>query len=68
MASELEPDLRDTVDWGRKWFVNFNARKTQLVLIDQSNNIGTIDVRIDDGSVLKQKSYFKMMGLSSLVS
>ena len=26
-ASELESDLWDTVDWGRKWFVDFNARK-----------------------------------------
>ena len=27
-ASELESDLRDTVDWGRKWIVDFNAEKT----------------------------------------
>ena len=27
----------------RKWVVNFNARKTQLVSFDQSNNIGAID-------------------------
>ena len=25
LASELESDLRDTVDWGKKWLVNFNA-------------------------------------------
>ena len=25
LASELESDLRDTVDWGRKWLVDFNA-------------------------------------------
>ena len=31
LASELESDLRDTVDGGRKWSVNFNAGKTQLV-------------------------------------
>ena len=31
LASELESDLRDTVDWGRKWLVDFNARKTQLI-------------------------------------
>ena len=31
LASELETDLRDTVDWGRKWLVDFNAGKTQLV-------------------------------------
>ena len=38
LASELEPDLRDTVDWGRKWFVDFNAGKTPLVSYDKSNN------------------------------
>ena len=32
-ASELESDLRDTVDWGRKWFVDFSARKTQFVSV-----------------------------------
>ena len=29
LASELESDLRDTVDWGKKWLVDFNAGKTQ---------------------------------------
>ena len=38
LASDLESDLRDTVDWGREWLVDFNAEKTQLVLLDQSNN------------------------------
>ena len=33
LASELESDLRDTVDWGKKWLVDFNAAKTQLVLL-----------------------------------
>ena len=27
LASELESDLRDTVDWGRKWLADFNAEK-----------------------------------------
>ena len=27
LASELESDLRDTVDWGKKWLVDFNAQK-----------------------------------------
>ena len=31
LASELESDLRDTVDWVRKWLFDFNAGKTQLV-------------------------------------
>ena len=54
LASELESDLRDTVDWGRKWLVDFNAGKTQLVLFDWSNNTGAIDVKMD-GSVLEEK-------------
>ena len=54
LASELESDLRDTVDWGRKWLVDFNARKTQLVLFDWSSNTGAIDVKMD-GSVLQEK-------------
>ena len=36
LAAELESDLRDAVDWGRKWLVDFNARKTQLVSFDRS--------------------------------
>ena len=63
LASELESDLQDTVDWGRKWFVDFNAGKTQLVLFDRSNNTGAIDVKMD-GSVLEEKSPFKMLGLT----
>ena len=51
LASELESDLQGTVDWGRKWLVDFNAGKTQLVLFDRSNNTGAIYVKID-GSVL----------------
>ena len=61
LASELESDLRDTVDWGKKWFVDFNAGKTQLVSFDRSNNNGSIDVKMD-GSVLDKKSSFKMLG------
>ena len=63
LAAELEPDLQDTVDWGRIWLVAFNAEKTQLALFDQSNDTGTIDVKMD-GSVLEERSSFKMLGLT----
>ena len=63
LASELESDLWDTVDWGKKWLVDFNAGKTQLVSFDQSNNNGSIDVKVD-GSALGEKSSFKMLGLT----
>ena len=34
LASELEFDLQDTVDWVKKWLVDFSAGKTQLVSFD----------------------------------
>ena len=63
MASELEFDLRGTVDWGEKWFADFNTGKTQVVSFDRSNNNGFVDVKMD-GSVLEGKSCFKMLGLT----
>ena len=63
LASELEFDLQDTVDWGKKSLVDFNAGKTQLVLFDRSNNNGSIDAKMD-GSVLEEKSSFKILGLT----
>ena len=63
LASELESDLRDTVDWGKKWLVDFNAGKTQLVSFDRSNNNSSIDVKMG-GSILEEKLSFKMLGLT----
>ena len=63
LGSEIESDLQDTVDWGRKWLVVFNAGKTQLVSFDWSNNTGAIDLKVD-GSLPKEKSSFKMLGLT----
>ena len=54
LASELESDLQDTVDWGKKWLVDFIAGKTQLVSFDQSIDNGSIDVKMY-GSVLEEK-------------
>ena len=34
LVSGLGSDLRYTVDWGRKWLVNFNVGKIQLVLFN----------------------------------
>ena len=63
LASEFESDLRDTVDWGRKWPVDFSAGKAQLVLFDRSKNTGAIDMKMD-GSVPEEKTFFKMLGLT----
>ena len=63
LASEFEFDLRGTVDWDGKWLVDFNAGKTQLVSFDQSKNTGAIDMKMD-GSLLEEKTSFKMLGLT----
>ena len=63
LTSELEFDLRHTVDWDKKWLVDFNAGKTELAPFDQSNNNGSIDVKMN-GSVLEEKSSFRMLGLT----
>ena len=63
LASELESDLWDMVDWGKKWLVDFNAGKTQLVSFDPSHNNGSIDVKMGE-SILEEKSSFKMLGLT----
>ena len=62
---ELASELRDTVDWAGKWLFDFNAGKTQLVSFNWSNNIGAIDVKMN-GSVLEEKSSFKMLGFDFL--
>ena len=60
LASELESDLRDTVDWSKKWLVDFSAGKIQLVSFDRSSNNGSIDVKMDRPA-LEEKSSFKML-------
>ena len=51
------------MDWGKKWLVDFNTGKTQLVSFDQSKNTGAIDVKMD-GSLLEEKTSFEMLGLT----
>ena len=43
--------------------VDFNAGKTQFALFERSNNTGAIDAKMN-GSVLEEKLFFKMLGLS----
>ena len=51
------------MDWSRKWLFDYNAGKTQPVSFDRSKNTGAIDVKMD-GSVLEEKTSFKMLGLT----
>ena len=48
---------------GQEVACSFQSRKTQLVLVDWSNNSGVIDVEMD-GSVLVEKSSSNMLCLS----
>ena len=42
------------MDWGKKWLVDFNDGKTQLVSFHRSNNTGATDKKMD-GSVREKK-------------
>ena len=63
LTSELESDQWDTVDWGKMWLVDFNARKTKLVLNYQTNNTGALDAKMD-GSVLEENHLLRCWGLT----
>ena len=53
IGSELESDLRDTVDWGKKWLLDFDVGETQLVSFERCNNNSSVG-----------KWSFKMLGLT----
>ena len=56
--------IYETLSWVRKWLVNFNAGKTQqLVLFNRSNDAFAIDVKMSR-SVLEEKLSFKTLGLT----
>ena len=51
------------MDWNRKWLVDFNAGKDQIVLFGGYNNTGAIDVKMN-GTVIEESSSFRMLDLS----
>ena len=55
--------IYETLGCARKCFVDFNAGRTKFVSFDQCNNTGDFDMKMDE-SVLEEKSYFKMLGLT----
>ena len=55
-----------TLDSGKKWLVDFNAGKTQLVLFDRFNKC-CVDVKID-GSVLDKNHLLKCWGRPSFLN
>ena len=51
----------------KKWFVDFSAGKTQLVLFVRFGSNAAIDVKMSE-SVFEEKSPLKMLGLTYLIS
>ena len=50
------------MECGRKWLVDFNTGKTQLVVFDWYKNSAAIDVKMN-GSVIEEKLAFKICSL-----
>ena len=44
--------IYETLDWSKKWLVDFNAGKTQLVSFYRSNSNGSIYVKMDESEGL----------------
>ena len=63
LASEPESDIRETVNWGKKWLADFSSGKTHLVSFDKSYNTATTDVKLD-GSAHDKNSSFIVPGLT----
>ena len=49
------------MDWGKKWLVDFNTGKTQLVSLDRSNNTDSIDKKMD-GLFLRKNHHLGCWG------
>ena len=49
------------MDWDKKWPVDFNAGKNQLVSFAWSNNTGSIDVKMD-GYVFEENNLLRCWG------
>ena len=67
IAPEVESDIWDTEGWGRKWLVDSNSEKIQLVFYDRSIKTGAIDVKMD-GSILQKKDLWRCWGWLSLLN
>ena len=63
LASELESDLRGSVNDAVNDLLISMLEKLLLVLFEQPNNTGAIDVKMD-GSARKEKSSFNMLALT----
>ena len=63
LASELDSDLREIVDWAGSGMLISILEKTQLISFDRSNYFDAINVNMD-GSVLEKRSSLKMLKLS----
>ena len=58
---QIESDLRDNVNWDRKWLVYLNAEYINLFY--RSFGSAAINIKMN-GSVHDKKSSLKMLGLS----
>ena len=67
LASELKSNLWQTMDWGKRWLVDFNDGKTQLVLFDRSNNNCSIDMKMV-GQFLRKSHLLRCLCWHSLLN
>ena len=59
----LESDLRDIVEWGKKWLVTFNAGKTKLLSVSKCHRATPFSIAMN-GEDLPENNSFRLLGLT----
>lgn len=55
------------MDWSRKWFVHFNAEKTQIVSLDCSDNSGAIQKKVNESIHNRKCSKFSEVSCENVL-
>ena len=62
-AAFLEDDLRSIAEWGEKWLVTFNARKTKLLSVTKCRDPNLFPITMY-GQGLPENDSFRLLGLT----
>ena len=62
-AGELELDLRSIVEWGDRWYVTFNATKTELLSFNRHRDPLLVPVEMHVIE-LPEETSFRLLGLT----
>ena len=64
VASDLTSDLEEVVQWGKRWFVSFNAKKTNLATFHHKRNSPSFSpIQMDNSTLEDAPCLERLLGL-----